>query len=830
MAETPLYCVCRQPYDVSRFMIECDVCKDWFHGSCVQVEEHYAADIDMYHCPNCSVQHGPSLMKKRCNWHRHDYTEPDDGTKPVQAGTTVFVEQLQARAFPSASEVVVRMQGGQVTQKYLEEEGFQYPIMVPKLEDLGLKLPPPSFSVRDVEHYVGSNKVIDVIDVARQADSKMTLGEFVKYYYKPQRPKVLNVISLEFSDTKMAELVEVPDIAREMSWVENYWPDDSFFPKPFVQKYCLMGVKDSYTDFHIDFGGTSVWYHVLWGEKIFYLIKPTRANLALYETWSSSPNQSEVFFGEKVDKCYKCVVRQGTTVFIPTGWIHAVLTSQDCMAFGGNFLHNLNIDMQLRCYEMERRLKTPDLFKFPYFEAICWYVAKNLLETLRESREDKCQPPAYLLKGVKALITALKNWLKREIREPTSEVPDHIRPNHLIKELTKEVRYQEEDQGSGGGARPLKSQGSGTLQERVSHARRAAARQLRDHTPSSLDILELHTREVLRRLEAEPLSEDSFFSSRVNRKFNMVSTASAAAAERSLDNLRLVLCNGRIVRYQRTSHQQERGEQHSAIATGEMPSCLSRFLGSVKSELRNGGSSGQSEVSDSESEDSCTTQQKHLSKEDSGSSEEEEEEEKASNQRGNFHRTTPTYRHQDTSHKRERPTSPSTEEAIQGMLSMAGLLCPQQPGEGATSQESWWSGSHHHSPHSDGEQESQLDSDSNSTPRHQGELGAQQSPGGVCRLESRAELPQRNQDNMNFMDSQSSSEAWASHNSPGTNYQHPETSLSLPLHPSKRPASNPPPISNQATKGKRPKKGLATAKQRLGKILRLGRHSSHLFV
>ncbi len=24
-----------------------------------------------------------------------------------------------------------------------------------------------------------------------------------------------------------------------------------------------MGVKDSYTDFHVDFGGTSVWYHIL---------------------------------------------------------------------------------------------------------------------------------------------------------------------------------------------------------------------------------------------------------------------------------------------------------------------------------------------------------------------------------------------------------------------------------------------------------------------------------------------------------------------------------------------------------------------------------------
>lgn len=38
-------------------------------------------------------------VKKRKNWHRHDYTEPDDGSKPVQAGTLVFVRQLEARTF-----------------------------------------------------------------------------------------------------------------------------------------------------------------------------------------------------------------------------------------------------------------------------------------------------------------------------------------------------------------------------------------------------------------------------------------------------------------------------------------------------------------------------------------------------------------------------------------------------------------------------------------------------------------------------------------------------------------------------------------------------------
>ena len=47
-----------------------------------------------------------------------------------------------------------------------------------------------------------------------------------------------------------------------------------------VQYYCLMSVAGSYTDFHVDFGGSSVWYHVLKGRKTFYFVKPTEQNLA----------------------------------------------------------------------------------------------------------------------------------------------------------------------------------------------------------------------------------------------------------------------------------------------------------------------------------------------------------------------------------------------------------------------------------------------------------------------------------------------------------------------------------------------------------------------
>lgn len=62
---------------------------------------------------------------------------------------------------------------------------------------------------------------------------------------------------------RMDSIVESPAIVRKLSWVENYWPDDALLGKPKVTKYCLICVKDSYTDFHIENGGASVWYHVL---------------------------------------------------------------------------------------------------------------------------------------------------------------------------------------------------------------------------------------------------------------------------------------------------------------------------------------------------------------------------------------------------------------------------------------------------------------------------------------------------------------------------------------------------------------------------------------
>ncbi|KAG8445955.1 hypothetical protein GDO86_013721 [Hymenochirus boettgeri] len=51
--DTKIYCICKTPYDESKFYIGCDRCQNWFHGRCVGILQSEADYIDEYVCPQC---------------------------------------------------------------------------------------------------------------------------------------------------------------------------------------------------------------------------------------------------------------------------------------------------------------------------------------------------------------------------------------------------------------------------------------------------------------------------------------------------------------------------------------------------------------------------------------------------------------------------------------------------------------------------------------------------------------------------------------------------------------------------------------------------------
>uniref|UniRef100_A0A8C3J955 [histone H3]-dimethyl-L-lysine(36) demethylase n=1 Tax=Calidris pygmaea TaxID=425635 RepID=A0A8C3J955_9CHAR len=239
-------------------------------------------------------------------------------------------EKLKSKMYHG--DFVHAMDGKDFTFEYVQREALRVPLIFRNKDGLGIKMPDPDFTVRDVKLLVGSRRIVDVMDVNTQKGVEMSMSQFVRYYETPeaQREKLYNVISLEFSHTKLENIVKRPNVVDLVDWVDNMWPQHlkerqtdatnaiSEMKYPKVKKYCLMSVKGCFTDFHIDFGGTSVWYHVFRGGKIFWLIPPTLQNLELYEEWVLSGKQSDIFLGDRVERCQRIELKQGYTFFIPS--------------------------------------------------------------------------------------------------------------------------------------------------------------------------------------------------------------------------------------------------------------------------------------------------------------------------------------------------------------------------------------------------------------------------------------------------------------------------------------------------------------------------------
>ncbi|QRW26972.1 JmjC domain, hydroxylase [Rhizoctonia solani] len=432
---------------------ECEKCGTWFHWDCVGE----GGDI------NLVLQNMPCELPRTTNHPLTAHSQVDSkasearlcnieaGVPHDQSDPNRWMTIIQDK--PIHPDSFKRVRGDELSKEWVErnEWAMTEPVVIDSPDGLGMMMPSePEFGINDVVELVGADVPVEVIDVATQATSPgWTLGSWAEYYNtpEPKRDKIRNVISLEVSGTKLAEKICPPRLVREIDWVEHVWPagkkGKGQYPK--VQLYCLMSVAQCWTDWHVDFAGSSVYYHILKGSKVFYFVEPTPANLNAYEKWSGSENQSTTWFGDLVDKVTKVELAAGNTMIIPTGWIHCVYTPQDSLVFGGNFLHSYNIATQLRVRDIEINTRVPKKFRFPFFTKMCWYATDKYVRDLKAKEEISPR----ILEGLASLATFVVSEVrmierggKEKEKEAKEQIPgDRVRePGALARELRWRVR------------------------------------------------------------------------------------------------------------------------------------------------------------------------------------------------------------------------------------------------------------------------------------------------------------------------------------------------------------------------------------------------------
>lgn len=433
--------------------IFCDGCKKWFHYACVGINKTDVNNLSSYHCPDCEMLLGPSITRRFSSRSKKsiDYVALNEG-EPTLKNRHLHYAAVTSRKFQN--DFFKEVDGYLLTKSWALETCMQEPVIIRKehYRSLGLSIP-ENLTVRMVTELLGEDTPIEVMDVPTQAAcSGWDLKKWLEYYETPasERDRVRNVISLEFSNTVLGDRVVRPELVRQMDLVDMVWPAElkKKGDVPKVSLYCLMSVQDSYTDFHIDFGGSSVFYNVCRGSKTFLFIPPTADNLHKYEQWCLSSNQNSVFLGDLVEKCYKVDLQQGDSLIIPSCWIHAVYTPVDSLVIGGNFLTSANLAAEIKLVELEKRTRVPQKYRFPHFTRVMWYTAIHYL-----SKDAFCNLSRRELEGLKNLLGFLRENVNRaeDKNNPklsklaTSSIPKRLKkdPNSFLVQLDAFIKTLE---------------------------------------------------------------------------------------------------------------------------------------------------------------------------------------------------------------------------------------------------------------------------------------------------------------------------------------------------------------------------------------------------
>lgn len=395
----------------------CDICKQWYHNDCLALGSTLLSQISSYHCKLCEKQHGPSHLKRQLKRARVkiDYVALNQGEtfavdKSVHPHVERFLEfEPEVQRTEKVQPYVDFLQSSELTKDFVLQSGLPRPVLVPNVDaSAGMELPcdRSDITVKYIAEKTGADGPVEVMDVlSQQSESPgWTLAQWNRYFYTApaDRDRIRNVISLEVSDVQGLGLSFVrPQMVRDLDLADKVWcdSDGSAQKRPKVTTYCLMSVAGSYTDFHIDFSGTPVYYTVCLGQKTFLMYPPSENNLALYQSWCLEPQQNFTWFGEytkrikgkrvKPSDGFKVHLRKGDLFIIPSGWIHSVHTPQDSVIIGGNYLTLADLPMHLTIYELEKATRVPSRYRFPMFNKVLWlaswYFYNHQEEFLRDT-------------------------------------------------------------------------------------------------------------------------------------------------------------------------------------------------------------------------------------------------------------------------------------------------------------------------------------------------------------------------------------------------------------------------------------------------------------
>uniref|UniRef100_A0AC34FZS9 Zinc finger PHD-type domain-containing protein n=1 Tax=Panagrolaimus sp. ES5 TaxID=591445 RepID=A0AC34FZS9_9BILA len=183
--------------------IQCNACSQWYHLTCVKVEEFQVKLIKEFHCLICVETSGPSLMKQILSPHRYNFWDPSEKDLPTQIGTKPWIDKFANEIANNVELFPIKSfnNGMEFMNSFNFDQEFREPVKILDIKGLGMKLPAVGFDIDRILQLVSGDEIIPVIDVFMQETNRMTLGAFAENWKQQNRERLYNMLSFEFSHT-----------------------------------------------------------------------------------------------------------------------------------------------------------------------------------------------------------------------------------------------------------------------------------------------------------------------------------------------------------------------------------------------------------------------------------------------------------------------------------------------------------------------------------------------------------------------------------------------------------------------------------------------------
>ncbi|KDO31354.1 hypothetical protein SPRG_03971 [Saprolegnia parasitica CBS 223.65] len=177
----------------------------------------------------------------------------------------------------------------------------------------------------------------------------MTMEQYLTYARTLHDDQPLFIFDKHFAST-------VPALAADYS-VPKYFDDDLFkllgSDRP-DYRWLIFGPKGSGSSFHIDPNSTCAWNAIIRGAKKWIMFPPDVTPPGVHPSADGGEVSTPVSLMEWFVTFYKQtktkapvhlegIVREGEVIFVPKGWWHLVLNTEECLAITQNFVCNSSL-------------------------------------------------------------------------------------------------------------------------------------------------------------------------------------------------------------------------------------------------------------------------------------------------------------------------------------------------------------------------------------------------------------------------------------------------------------------------------------------------------